>query len=140
MTSTGKQIAALMMDTGKTAAEMTHGIKVLGNGSMQGGLARIGAYFAEEVAIAATKGRMQGAVVGILSTIAIGGTVLFAKKRNSKRKKHEDEGQAILTELEGSDVDDSISQISDEMIICESNFNNENVKNRDKRMEENENA
>ena len=39
MTNTATQIANLMMNNGKTAADMTHAVKVLGNGSMQQGFA-----------------------------------------------------------------------------------------------------
>ena len=53
MTNTATQIANLMMNNGKTAADMTHAVKVLGNGSMQQGFARIGSYFTKEAAIAA---------------------------------------------------------------------------------------
>ena len=41
---------------------MTHAVKVLGNGSMQQGFARIGAYFTKEAAIAAARGLTQGRI------------------------------------------------------------------------------
>ena len=72
MTNTATQIANLMVNNGKTAADMTHAVKVLGNGSKQQGFARIGSYFTKEAAIAAAKGlakgRIQGGVVGVLGT------------------------------------------------------------------------
>ena len=52
-TSTGKQIANLLTESGKSAADMTHLVKVLGEGSMQKGLTRIGTYFEKEMADAA---------------------------------------------------------------------------------------
>lgn len=45
MTNIAREIATLIMSNGKSAADMTHAIKVLGNGSMQEGLTRVASYF-----------------------------------------------------------------------------------------------
>lgn len=104
MTSTGRQITNLMMDTGKSAADMTHAVKVLGNGSMQQGFSRIGAFFSEEVATAAAKGlttgRVQGGIVGMLGTAAVGGIIAFAVSKKRKKDAHEAEGQIILQTMQ----------------------------------------
>lgn len=106
MTNTGRQIANLMIDNGKTAADMTHAVKVLGNGSMQKGFSRIGVYFSEEVAAAAAKGlttgRMQGGFVGVLGTAAVCGIIAYAVNRKKQNEVHETEGRKILCAMEES--------------------------------------
>ena len=100
MTNTATQIANLMMNNGKTAADMTHAVKVLGNGSMQQGFARIGSYFTKEAAIAAAKGlakgRIQGGVVRVLGTVAAGGIIAYFVNKNKQKADHEEEGRRIL--------------------------------------------
>ena len=112
MTNTGKQIASLLMETGKTAPDMTHALKILGNGSMEKGFAKIGTFFEEEIAIAAakelSKGRAQG-VIGTLGILFIGGIIYVITKKKEKAKheeaKHEEEGQEIIKAIEYSSVD-----------------------------------
>lgn len=110
MTNTGKEIANLMMNNGKSASEMTRALSELGGGSMQKGLARIGKYFTEESAKAAAKGlnrgRIQGGIVGMLVTAAVGGTIYAVAKKKEKDAAHEAEGQTILNAMES---DTSIS-------------------------------
>ena len=104
MTNTATQIANLMMNNGKTAADMTHAVKVLGNGSMQQGFARIGSYFTKEAAIAAAKGlakgRIQGGVVGVIGTVAAGGIIAYFVNKNKQKADHEEEGRKILQGME----------------------------------------
>lgn len=104
MTNTGRQITNLMMDTGKSAADMTHAVKVLGNGSMQQGFSRIGAFFSEEVATAAANGlatgRVQGGIAGMLGTAAVGGIIAFVINRKRKKDAHEAEGKIILQAMQ----------------------------------------
>ena len=117
MTNTGKEIANLMMNNGKSASEMTHALSELGGGSMQKGFARIGKYFTEESAKAAAKGlsrgRIQGGIVGVLVTAAVGGTIYAVAKKKEKDAAHEAEGQTILNAMKseasisGDPVDDS---------------------------------
>ena len=110
MTNTGKEIANLMMNNGKSASEMTRALSELGGESMQKGLARIGKYFTEESAKAAAKGlnrgRIQGGIVGMLVTAAVGGTIYAVAKKKEKDAAHEAEGQTILNAMES---DTSIS-------------------------------
>lgn len=105
MTETGKRILDLMTNNGKSASEITHSIKVLGNGSMQRGLTYIGEYFKEEIADASskglTKGRMQG-VAGTALALSIGGLSYFVIRRKKKAKLHEEAGQKILKTMESS--------------------------------------
>lgn len=103
MTNTGKEIANLMINNEKSASEMTHALSEFGGGSMQKGLARIGKYFTEESAKAAAKGlnrgRIQGGVVGVLITAAVGGTIYAVTKKKEKDTTHEAEGQTILAAM-----------------------------------------
>ena len=115
MTSEGRQIANLMMDTGKSAADMTHAVKILGDGSMQKGFARIGEFFSKEVAMETAKGRatgrIQGGVAGILGVLAIegiiAGIIAYANHRKEKKAEHSAEGQIILKTLETETASES---------------------------------
>ena len=106
MTNTAMQIANLMMSNGKNAADMTHAVKILGGGSMQRGFARIGEYFSAEVAGAAAKGlvrgRIQGGIVGILGTAAVGGLAWWLIRDRQAMAAHEAEGRTILHTMETS--------------------------------------
>ncbi len=121
MTSTATQIANLMMNNGKTAADMTHAVKVLGNGSMQQGFARIGAYFTKEAAIAAARGltkrRIQGSVVGVLGSAAVGGIIAYFVNKNKKKADHEEEGRRILHVMEEASEDVEESEENAEVTI-----------------------
>lgn len=104
MANTGMQIANLMMSNGKSAADMTHAVKVLGGGSMQRGFARIGEFFSAEVAGATAKGllrgRIQGGIVGVLGTAAVGGLIWWFTRAKEAEIAHEAEGQVILHTME----------------------------------------
>lgn len=96
MTNKGKQIAELLKSNGKSAPEMTHALKFIGDGSMEKGLKRIGTYFEQEV----KKGKLEGAVGGAaIMALAIGLGALV-KKKIDEDKKHKEEGEAILKGLE----------------------------------------
>ena len=72
MNKTSKEILDFLSSTGKSASEMTHALKFIGNGSMEDGLLRIGDYFEREVKIGTAKGAI-GATIGttiILTTLA----------------------------------------------------------------------
>ena len=104
MTNTAMQIANLMKNNEKNAADMTHAVKILGEGSMQRGFARIGEYFSAEVADAAAKslmsGRIQGGIVGILGTAAVGGLAWWLTREKKAKAAHEAEGRTILRTME----------------------------------------
>ncbi len=127
MTETGKQIAELMADSGKSAADMTHAMKVLGNGSMQQGFARIAMYFSEEEAMAEAKGLARGRIEGGVA-VGIGLTLLglisaIIKRHRKKKMKHEAEGQIILSALETEVADengDSVQRASEDKAEKES--------------------
>ena len=103
--SVGMEIANLMMDTRKSAADMTHAVKALGNGDMQRGLAQIGAYFADEIAEAEARGlargRIEGGVAVAIGILAVGGIIACVKHKRKKRAEHESEGQIIRDTIDG---------------------------------------
>lgn len=109
MTNTGKQIANLMIDTGKSGAEMSHAVKVLGNGSMQRGFARIGEYYTAENAIALSKGRLQGGVIvlGVLGTI---GAIKYSIDKYKSSHAHINEGKIIFDTINNSQKTDDDEQ------------------------------
>ena len=90
---------------------MTHAVKNLGIGSMQQGFSRIGAFFSEEVAMAAAKGlatgRIQGGIIGVLGASAVGGIIAYAKHKKKKNAEHYAEGQRILKTLETEPANES---------------------------------
>lgn len=115
MTDTRKQILDLMTNNGKSAPEMTHSVKVLGNGSMQKGLTYIGEYFKEEIELAAskgvTKGRIQGGVIGALIGASLGGLAYLVVRNKKKAELHEEAGNKILKTMESSiDIKEPIVQ------------------------------
>ena len=114
MGDTAKQIIELLTDNQKSAAEMCHATKVLGNGRMQDGFTRIGKYFQEEMVYAASKGRMQGGIIGLALGAATVGLAWCAVSRHKKKVDHENEGQAILSTIEESNIspDSDIDEFS----------------------------
>lgn len=116
MTTTGMQIVDLITDNGKPAPDMTHALKLLGNGSMQAGLTRIGNHFKAEISAAfskgLTKGRIQGSILGILGTIAVGKTIALTVNKQKKSAAHETEGKDILRAMETSPIPASSSGVS----------------------------
>lgn len=113
MTTTGMQIVYLITNNGKPAPDMTHALKLLGNGSMQAGLTRIGNHFKAEISAAfskgLTKGRIQGSILGILGTIAVGKTITFTVNMKKKCVAHETEGKDILRTMETTSIPASSS-------------------------------
>ena len=104
MTNTGKQIIDLITDHNKSASDMTHALKKLGNGNMQKGFTYIGKYFTEEINLAnkkgLVKGRIQGGIVGILGALTLCNAVRLFIDNQHESLAHEKEGQKILKELE----------------------------------------
>lgn len=122
MTDTGKQILKLMTNDGKSAPEITHAVKVLGNGSMQRGLTYMGEYFKEEIAEAASKGiakgRIQGGVVGTLITLSLGVLAYQAIRKKKKAEVHEASGRKILKTMESS-IDTKEPTKNDKTVVAD---------------------
>lgn len=106
MSNTGLQIANLMMDNKKSAADMTHAVKLLGNGSMQRGFSRIGEFFSKEIALANAaglhRGRIQGGLAGVLGTVCVGGLIWWLTQDEEDKTAHEADGQTILHAMENA--------------------------------------
>lgn len=114
MNNTGKEILEILTPNGKSASEITHALKFIGNGSMEAGLSKIGDYFQKEV----KNGTMKGAIGGVISGVILIKTVELVKKKISENKKHKEEGEIILKGLrEGlnnfSKEDDELSEGED---------------------------
>lgn len=100
MIETGLQIANLMADDSMSASNMTHALKVLGNGSMHCGFQIIGRYFASEIKEASFQGlktgRIQGCIGGIAGTLIVCGVSAYTIHKIQQRKRIYTEGQEIL--------------------------------------------
>lgn len=128
MTDTRKQILDLMTSNGKSAPEMTHSVKVLGNGSMQKGLTYIGEYFKKEIELASsrgiTKGRIQGGIAGTIIGASLGGLAYLVVRNKKKAELHEEAGNKILKTLESSI---GVNEPQTEEIITADNDTPENI-------------
>lgn len=95
MLSTTKQIEDLITASGQTGPQMTHVLKVLGDGDMQEGLIRIANYFYAEGKNYIKVGRLQGVVAGATSAGLI---FLITKLINDRREKskQQEEAKAII--------------------------------------------
>jgi len=114
MTNIAREIATLIMSNGKSAADMTHAIKVLGNGSMQEGLTRVASYFTKESAMIAakslSKGRFQGVVIGAVGATAVcGGIALAVNYKKRQQKDHDAEGRKILSTMTDGQSETTVS-------------------------------
>lgn len=101
MTATTIQISYLINNSGQTGPQMTHALKVLGNGDMQQGLIRIAKYFLSEGKSYIKVGRLQGVVGG---AAGVGITFLIAKliKDGREKSKHQEEAKAIMDAFKNS--------------------------------------
>ena len=108
MTNTALQIANLMTNNGKTAADMTHAVKILGNGSMQRSFSRIGDFFSSEITVSSARGlrigRIQGGIAGVLGVAVTYGFIwLLSQDKEIKALSiHEKEGRKILQTMEST--------------------------------------
>lgn len=95
MITTTMQIANLITTSGQTGPQMTHALKVLGNGDMQQGLVRIAKFFLAEGKSYIKVGRLQGGVGGAAGTGLI---FLIAKliKHRREKSKQKEEAKAIM--------------------------------------------
>lgn len=113
MDNTGKEILEILTPSGKSAPEITHALKFIGNGSMEAGLSKIGDYFQKEV----KNGTMKGAIGGVIGGAILIKTVELVKKKIDENKKHKEEGEVILKGLrEGLN---NFSKEDDKLPECE---------------------
>lgn len=95
MNNTGEEILEILTPSGKSAPEITHVLKFIGNGSMEAGLSKIGDYFQKEV----KNGTMKGAIGGVIGGVILMKTVELVKKKIDESKNHKEEGEVILKGL-----------------------------------------
>ena len=103
MSEVGDTIKSLLFDDRQAGADMTHRLKVLGNGSMQDGMKRLATFFIKEGRMAGFKeGEKSGIVKGSLGTLAIGSAIAgtwYLVEQHKQKKKHEEDGGKILNTL-----------------------------------------
>lgn len=95
MITTAMQIANLVTTSGQTGPQMSHALKVLGNGDMQQGLIRIAKFFLAEGKSYIKVGRLQGVVGG---AACVGLIFLIDKliKDGCEKSKQKEEAKAIM--------------------------------------------
>lgn len=95
MTVTTMKISDFITTSGHTGPQMTHALKVLGNGDMQQGLIRIAKYSFAEGKSYIKVGRLQGVVGGAAGAVLI---LLIAKfiKDGREKSKQQEEAKAIM--------------------------------------------
>lgn len=117
MTKMAMQITELITTSGQTGPQMTHALKVLGNGDMRQGLIRIAKFFLATGKSYIKVARLQGVIGG---AAGVGLILLIAKfiKDEREKSKHKEEAEAIMDafkdfsppelgqELESQDDDD----------------------------------
>ncbi len=99
MSTVTSEITKIISANNPAAPFMTHALAELGNGSMQAGLKRIVNYYARESALNLKVGRIQGGIIGVLATTAIGGGIAYwycSHQKNELKK----EGEEILNTLQ----------------------------------------
>lgn len=103
MSEAGDAVRSLVFESGKAGPEMTHDLKVLGDGKMQVGIKRLAAFFMEEgQELGYLQGERAGTIKGVAGTLfvgslIVGGCWIAERCRNNKIiKKHEKEGMKII--------------------------------------------
>ena len=102
-----KQILELVNEKGKSASQMTHALKFIGNGDMCTGLEKVKDYFTRE---GKKIGEVTGCVKGIVFTSLIFAIGVLIKKEIERNSRREEEGETLLKELE-----EELSNDSDEL-------------------------
>ena len=100
MSKIGTEISTLLFEPGQAGADMTHRLKVLGNGSMQNGIKIIADFFTEEgINIGEVRGIIKGSVGTAIVATAVFGSVHLIKEHRKNVKDHETKGKKIYTVL-----------------------------------------
>lgn len=101
MTAEAAQINNFLTPSGRSAAEITHEIKSIGDGNMENGLLVIKNFFAEEQKIANT----QHSLIGIGTVLIAGALITSGYYMRKKIKAHKVKGQIILKKISSSKTD-----------------------------------
>lgn len=107
MSEVGNTIQSLIFGTGLAGPEMTHSLKVYGDGNMQKGIRKVATFFLQEGMQRGYRyGERSGIIKGSVGTVAIGtlmvgGFLIVDKvKRKKADKVHEEEGKKFLNALQ----------------------------------------
>ena len=119
MSEIGKQILDVVQSGGKSASEMTSGLKAIGNNSMHDGIKRISNFFASAgknygYSEGLKAGTVKGALVATGATLFVGGLTLLIKdiiEINKDNNAIKTEGEAIVTALEKSAADCDVCEL-----------------------------
>ncbi len=107
MNSLLEQVTALITTPNLPAPKITHALAVLGNGNMQQGLARLVRYYEATckngIVTSLARGRVQGALAGVLGTSVLFGIIAGIYYLDQRQKDDLDtEGQEILNAFQES--------------------------------------
>lgn len=97
MNDIDEQILDLVNNKGKSASQMTHALKFIGNGDMGTGLEKVKDYFTRE---GKKIGEVTGCVKGIVFTSLIFAIGVLIKKEIERNRKRAEEGEILLKKLE----------------------------------------
>lgn len=105
MSAKAEEIFELISSSGLSAPEMTHSLKMVGDGDMQKGFLHMARFFhsdgfSEGVSVGTKRGFIQGAL-GALGAVALVGGIYVTGKINERKRKTqlENEGKKILNTL-----------------------------------------
>lgn len=93
MSDLSKEITDLLSDSCKAAPDMTHGLKIIGDGDMKKGVLTVAEFFKES-------GMKKGALLGTAGTLTAVGLIAGIKKLHTLNKEHKSKGEKIVKGLQ----------------------------------------
>lgn len=93
MSDMKNKITELLSESCKSAPEMTHGFKIIGDGDMKKGVLTVAEYFEEA-------GMKKGSLIGVAGTLTVIGLIAGVKKLYDINKEHKARGEKIVKSLE----------------------------------------
>lgn len=124
MSEVGNTIKSLIFGKDQAGPDMTHGLKVLGDGDMQNGIKRVAAFFWEEgTQNGYRRGERSGVIKGsagtfVIGSLVVGGIYVIDKYKEHKAKKaHEEEGRKILSALQQKVPENMKQEVQEEQQI-----------------------
>ena len=98
----------------QSCADMTHSLKIIGDGDMKEGMKTIAEFFEEN-------GMKKGALFGTAGTLTVIGLIVGVKKIYSMKKAHKEKGEKILSGLQQGIANESTESIENYDSIREVN-------------------
>ena len=92
MNNISKEITELLSDSCKAAPDMTHSLKIIGDGDMKNGMKTVAEFFTES-------GMKKGALLGTVGTLTVVGLIVGIKELYSMNKANKEKGEKILNGL-----------------------------------------